>query len=98
MRDMILSVVLWNIWIDQCKNLFQQVKHNLVHCMMEIWSMLISIIKGQYDSFNGNEDMIILKQESFKGKWKDLFIFVERNDKMDWQCVPPQWPQWLFPP
>ena len=44
--------------------------------------MLISILKCQSDSFNGNEDTIFLKQQSFKGKWKDLFVFVERNDKM----------------
>ena len=43
--------------------------------------MLISILKGQYDSFTGNEDMIFLKQRSFEGKWKDLLVFVERNDK-----------------
>ena len=91
----ISSVVLWNIWIDRCKNVFQQIKQNLVHCVKEIWSMLISILKGQYDSFTGNEDMIFLKQQSFKGKWKDLLVFVERNDKMEWQYVPPRW---LFPP
>ena len=49
--------------------------------------MLISILKGQYEDH-------FLKQQSFKGKWKDLFVFVERNDKMVWQYVPPRW---LFP-
>ena len=57
--------------------------------------MLMSILKGQYDSFTGNEVTIFLKQQSFKGKWKDLFVFVERNDKMVWRYVPPRW---LFPP
>ena len=57
--------------------------------------MFISILKSQYDSFIGNQDIIFLKQQSFKGKWKDLFVFVGRNDKMDWLYVPPQW---LFPP
>ena len=52
--------------------------------------MLISILKGQYDSFIGNEDTIFLKQQSFKGEWKDLFVFVERNDKMVWQYVSPR--------
>ena len=79
----ISSVVLWNIWICQCQNVFQQIRQNLVHCVKEIWSMLISILKGQYDSFTGTEDMIFLKQQSFKGEWKDLLVFVERNDKMD---------------
>ena len=44
--------------------------------------MLMSILKGQYDSFTGNEVTIFLKQQSFKGKWKDLFVFMVRNDKM----------------
>ena len=92
----ISSVVLSNIWIDRCKNVFRQIKQNHVHCVKEIWSMLISILKGQYDSFTGNEDTIFLKQQSFKSKWKDLFVSVERNDKMVWQYVPP--PKWLFPP
>ena len=82
-------------WIDRCKKVFQQIKQNLVHCVKEIWLMLISILKGQYDSFMGNENMIFLKQQSRKGKWKDLLVFVERNDKMDWQYVPLRW---LFPP
>ena len=73
---MIALVVLWNIWIVRCKNEFKQIKENLVHCVKENWSMLISIIKGQYDSFTGNEETIFLKQQSFKGKWKDLFVFV----------------------
>ena len=51
--------------------------------------MVISILKGQYDSFIGNDYAIFLKQQSFKGKWKDLFVFVERNDRMVWQYVPP---------
>ena len=88
-------VILRNIWIDRCKNVFRQIKQNHVHCVKEIWSMLISILKGQYDSFTGNEDTIFLKQQSFKSKWKDLFVSVERNDKMVWQYVPPRW---LFPP
>ena len=29
----ISSVVLWNIWIDRCKNAFQLIKLNLVHCV-----------------------------------------------------------------
>ena len=77
----ISSVILWNIWIDRCKNVFQQIKQNLVHCVKEIWSMLISILKGQYEDH-------FLKQQSFKAKWKDLFVFVERKDKMVWQYVP----------
>ena len=36
-----------------------------------------------------------MKQQSFKGKWKDLLVFMERNDKMEWKYVPPRW---LFPP
>ena len=32
----ISSVVLWNIWIDRYKNLFQQIKQNLAHCVKEI--------------------------------------------------------------
>ena len=56
---------------------------------MEILSMLISILKGQYDSFMGNKGMIFLKQQFFNGKWKDLLVFVERK----WQnglaiCTP----------
>ena len=64
-------------------------------CVKEIWLMRISILKGQYAAFIGKGDTIFLKQQSFKGKWKDLFVFVERNDKMVWQYVPPRW---LFPP
>ena len=52
--------------------------------------MLISILKGHYDPFIGNEDTVFQKQQSFKGKWKDLFVFVERNDKIVWQYVPPR--------
>ena len=59
------------------------------YCVKEIWSMLISILKGQNDSFTSIEDMIFFKQQSFVGKSKDLFVFVERNDKMDWQFVRP---------
>ena len=61
------------------------------HCVKEIWLMLISILKGQYDSVTGNEDIIFLKQPPVKGKWKDWLVFVERNDKMEWQYVPPRW-------
>ena len=42
----ISSVVLWNIWIGRCQNVFQQIKQNHVHCVKEIWSMLISMLKG----------------------------------------------------
>ena len=32
----ISSVVLWNIWIDRCKIVFQEVKQNPVHFVKEI--------------------------------------------------------------
>ena len=35
------SVILWNIWTARCKNMFQQIKYNLVHCVKESWLMLL---------------------------------------------------------
>ena len=31
----ISSMILWNIWIAGCKNVFQQIKQNHVHCVKE---------------------------------------------------------------
>ena len=68
-------VILWNIWIVRCKSVFEQIKQNIAHYVKDSWSMLLSILKGQYDSFTCNEDTIFLKR-FIKGKRKDLLGFV----------------------
>ena len=62
----ISSILMWVIWKAPCTLIFDNATQDDSVIIVEFWLILIHTLRGQYESFTGNVDVIFKKQMHFK--------------------------------
>ena len=92
---LVACLLVWHIWTRRCMLVFQQ--RNLLHneVLLNIWFELVSWLRGQYDSIQGDSDEAERARSKFLLKWGGSPMMVKSSSGPKWNY---QAPRWLFPP
>ena len=92
---MVDCLSVWHIWTTRCKFVFQQQKFPSGKVFLNIWFELVSWLRGQYDSIQGESNEAERARSKFLLKWGSSPMVVRSSLGPKWNY---QAPRWLFPP
>ena len=92
---MVACLSVWHIWTRHCKFVFQQQKTPSGEVLLNIWFELVSWLRGQYDSIQGDSDAAERAWSKFLLKWGSSTMVGRSSSGPEWKY---QAPRWLFPP
>ena len=92
---LVVGLTVWQVCVSRCKETFTGKRTPLAENLMMIWFILISTLRGQFESLQGPSDTSEEARARFLLKWSGSSMLQMVDGEAKWNYQPPRW---LFPP
>jgi hypothetical protein len=91
---LIAGFTLWYVWKVCCLKVFQGTVRPPEEVIMDIWSALISCLRGQLEEVCSHSNDVATARLRFWQKWQNTPMVMQGGSCPRWNYQPPRW---LFP-